>query len=451
MSGPDADDFDQRLLEAEQKIVRELSDELAAARTDNANLIKRRDELLALIANLSQTVPLESEVSEALEQRGALLAEIGTLRSKLHFTENALLDSRLLADVQLALIEELREKLRIAEAVRDDARATSQRYLDEKRTLMSGPSYVQMATDRLEAVAKSELRILAEFAAQEIKERDDKIVAIAAVLQGVHDDASAMIEAIRKIVVEKAPRVHTDCVNMPGGMGPCACLDGCGACDSCGRSLDESNATLAREGKIDSPPKTPGEKFTAAYDQTRLAQMQQDAAEKRRLLELGKIVVDTGVASTPVSSDRVEGWKKGVLESIDKLTAFQMNGNQLTYDKALELLNNLYQHPPTFGTTVITREQLVEDQTYKTWVPTAADDAIIGEPIAARLVRHERFETNVVAAFAHAGAPDLGPPSTDVGEEEPAHEQCLDCGAEMIGHHACQGVPGGFSDDPEEP
>lgn len=36
---------------------------------------------------------------------------------------------------QGTLIEELREKLRIAEAVRDDARAASQRYLDEKREL----------------------------------------------------------------------------------------------------------------------------------------------------------------------------------------------------------------------------------------------------------------------------------------------------------------------------
>ena len=33
------------------------------------------------------------------------------------------------------VIDELREKLRIAEAVRDDARAASQRYLDEKREL----------------------------------------------------------------------------------------------------------------------------------------------------------------------------------------------------------------------------------------------------------------------------------------------------------------------------
>jgi len=48
---------------------------------DNRLLSIRRDELLAVVANLSQTVPLESEVAEALNQRGALLAEIGTLKA----------------------------------------------------------------------------------------------------------------------------------------------------------------------------------------------------------------------------------------------------------------------------------------------------------------------------------------------------------------------------------
>ncbi len=47
----------------------------------NRVLAIRRDELLAMVANLSQTVPLESEVAEALNQRGALLAEIGTLKA----------------------------------------------------------------------------------------------------------------------------------------------------------------------------------------------------------------------------------------------------------------------------------------------------------------------------------------------------------------------------------
>jgi hypothetical protein len=64
---------------------REKQDRLEADWTqtveDNRLLAIRRDELLAMVANLSQTVPLESEVAEALNQRGALLAEIGTLKA----------------------------------------------------------------------------------------------------------------------------------------------------------------------------------------------------------------------------------------------------------------------------------------------------------------------------------------------------------------------------------
>lgn len=48
-----------------------------------AKLRERRDKLLDLVAKLSQTVPLEAEVADALNQRGVLLAEIGTLRSQL--------------------------------------------------------------------------------------------------------------------------------------------------------------------------------------------------------------------------------------------------------------------------------------------------------------------------------------------------------------------------------
>jgi hypothetical protein len=31
--------------------------------------------------------------------------------------------------------------------------------------------------------------------------------------------------------------------------------------------------------------------------------------------------------------------------------------------------------------------------------------------------------------------------------DEDAREQCGDCGAEILGYHACQGVPGGFGED----
>ena len=49
-------------------------------------------------------------------------------------------------------------------------------------------------------------------------------------------------------------------------------------------------------------------------------------------------------ASTPVA--HVEGWKKGVLESIDKLTAFENSIGGLTCRTAIELLNILLRNPP---------------------------------------------------------------------------------------------------------
>lgn len=57
--------------------------ENAELRRERARLLGRQVEHLHQIARLSQTVPLDSEVAEALEQRGMLLAEIGTLRAAL--------------------------------------------------------------------------------------------------------------------------------------------------------------------------------------------------------------------------------------------------------------------------------------------------------------------------------------------------------------------------------
>lgn len=56
----------------------------------NKKLTARRDELLEMVAKLSQTVPLESEVAEALNQRGALLAEVGTLKARIIELESML-------------------------------------------------------------------------------------------------------------------------------------------------------------------------------------------------------------------------------------------------------------------------------------------------------------------------------------------------------------------------
>lgn len=63
----------------------------------------RRDELLQVVANLSQSVPLDSEVGEALNQRGVLLAEVGTLKATIAehepLLQQALTDRQFLDDV----------------------------------------------------------------------------------------------------------------------------------------------------------------------------------------------------------------------------------------------------------------------------------------------------------------------------------------------------------------
>lgn len=53
----------------------------------------RQNDHLAMIRAMSQTVPLEGEVADALEQRGALLAEVGTLRARVAELEKETVDS----------------------------------------------------------------------------------------------------------------------------------------------------------------------------------------------------------------------------------------------------------------------------------------------------------------------------------------------------------------------
>lgn len=64
--------------------------EWGAAGEEIMQLTARRDGLLEIVAKLSQTVPLESEVAEALNQRGALLAEVGTLKARIAELESML-------------------------------------------------------------------------------------------------------------------------------------------------------------------------------------------------------------------------------------------------------------------------------------------------------------------------------------------------------------------------
>jgi uncharacterized coiled-coil DUF342 family protein len=77
-------DLDRALIETlelqDAVAARDAALDACAARI--AKLLARRDALLATVARISQETPLPDEVRNALEQRGALLAEVGTLRAE---------------------------------------------------------------------------------------------------------------------------------------------------------------------------------------------------------------------------------------------------------------------------------------------------------------------------------------------------------------------------------
>lgn len=92
---------------------------IGATNAEVQRLTTRRDELLALVARISQEEPLPDEVQNALDQRGALLAEVGTLRAKVaatHREANMLIEG--LYDVTAD-----RDHLRAALDVEIDGRA----------------------------------------------------------------------------------------------------------------------------------------------------------------------------------------------------------------------------------------------------------------------------------------------------------------------------------------
>lgn len=53
-----------------------------------------------------------------------------------------------------------------------------------------------------------------------------------------------LMTELQALIQAEPPRIHTECVRMCG-TGPCACLDGCGACDSCGTWLGPPASELA--------------------------------------------------------------------------------------------------------------------------------------------------------------------------------------------------------------
>lgn len=82
-----------------------------------AELTARRDKLLALVARLSQEAALPDEVASALNQLGALLAEVGTLRSGL-----AAEYQRGRADERVAVVTSCRVEMAHARATSRNAR-----------------------------------------------------------------------------------------------------------------------------------------------------------------------------------------------------------------------------------------------------------------------------------------------------------------------------------------
>lgn len=68
-------------------------------RAEVVNLTARRDALLRLVANISQSTPLPDELQGWEGQRAALLAEVGTLRSRVAELERRPLTNSELLDL----------------------------------------------------------------------------------------------------------------------------------------------------------------------------------------------------------------------------------------------------------------------------------------------------------------------------------------------------------------
>lgn len=83
----------------------------------------RKSELLALVAKLSQETPLDDEVKGALASRGALLAEVGTLKAALSAAERRAGEA---ADIE-ARMWGFRDDLKAMQAERDALAAEVER------------------------------------------------------------------------------------------------------------------------------------------------------------------------------------------------------------------------------------------------------------------------------------------------------------------------------------
>lgn len=134
---------------------------LPAALDEIERLAARQSELLALVASISQTVPLES-----LAQRGALLAEVGTLRAQVEQLRRDHAFEAKRGDMYKAArnaamttmfdksdaVDALTKRLAAAEQERDELRALSNARLAAIGTLNQDRELLKERVAALEAV-----------------------------------------------------------------------------------------------------------------------------------------------------------------------------------------------------------------------------------------------------------------------------------------------------------
>lgn len=329
-----------------------------------------------------------------------------------------------LAEAQ-ADIKELRQKLRQAEAVRDDARAASARDLEEKRLLSdavdAATEYAQSLKRSLECaqapVANAQVRGVLEWDKRNhaykgpedarSKLADDDWMQIRIAI----DYFYASIDPKQHRREEQAQLHHIfSAAEKAHGEAPASLRTRAGngefkECTACAAKLGTPTlcAGCIHNRAIIATLSGANQVQRAEVDQLRewqrRNQLQLDAAERQRQLQLGAVNAGSPPAEparlgdrvlakhayvagaeyvdqhgcpltgkglddqfeawwkrhAPVSVERVEralhvervsGWRKGVLEGIDKLTAYQHSVGNFTYEKARELLNKLLENPP---------------------------------------------------------------------------------------------------------
>jgi hypothetical protein len=202
--------------------------------------------------------------------------------------------------VEIGKNNELREQLRAAEVVRDDARAASQRYLDEKRAMQA--RYAAQCEDQRRTVAEAR-----------VDNEELGAWKLAAKLTGAINEEASCRKTTPEDVLRSIKFLRDQLAEA---------------------QTERDNAVVSAKHALATVPTVSigadGRAF--AHD---VLQPKARSAEEIRAYR--------------------DGWKKGVLESIDKLWAAAMSGVvgaanpndiMLSMGRIIELLNILLQHPP---------------------------------------------------------------------------------------------------------